>query len=73
MDDSYEEDDMEKEVAFLAKKSNGKPFSKEKFSSPRVTRRSLRRKMGRSFNPLKELCVMNAIAMSISKRSVLTT
>ena len=73
MDDSSEEDDMEKEVAFLAKKSNGKPFSKEKFSSPRVTRRSLRRKMGRSFNPLKELCVMNAIAMSISKRSVLTT
>ena len=81
MDDSSEEDDVEKEVAFLAKnfrkfmkmKNNGKPFSKGKFSSPRVTGRSLRRKMGRSFNPLKELCVMNAMAMGISRRSVLTT
>ena len=39
MDDSFEEDDVEKEVAFLAKnfqkilkmKNSGKPFSKGKF------------------------------------------
>ena len=43
MDDSSEEDDMEKEVVFLAKnfrkymkmKNSGKPFSKGKFHPPR--------------------------------------
>ena len=80
MDDSSEEDDVEKEVAFLAKnfrkflkmKNIGKPSVKEIFHPPRVIGRSLRRKMGRSFNPLKELCVTNAMVMGIS-RSVLTT
>ena len=59
MDDSFEEDDVEKEVAFLAKnfqkflktKNSGKPFSKGKFST------------------CKELCVTNALAMGISRRS----
>ena len=80
MDDSSEEDDVEKKVAFLAKnfrkflkmKNSGKPFSKGKFSSSKGVGRSLRRKMGRSFNPLKELCVTNAMAMDISRRSVPT-
>ena len=84
MDDSFEKDDVEKKVAFLAKnfrkflkmKNSGKPFSKGKFSSSKGDRkvigRSSRRKMGRIFNPLKELCVTIAMAMGISRRSVLT-
>ena len=47
MDDSSEEDNMEKEVAFLAKnfrkflkmKNSGKPFSKGKFSSSKGDRK----------------------------------
>ena len=46
MDDSFEEDDVEKEVAFLAKKfrkflkmkNSGKSFNKGKFSSPKGDR-----------------------------------
>ena len=80
MDDSSEEDDVEKEVAFLVKnfrkflkmKNNGKPFNKGKFTSSKGDRKEFK-KMGRSFNPLKELCVTNAMAMGISRRSVLTT
>ena len=68
MDNSTKEDDVEKDVAFLAKnfrkflkmKNSGKPFSKGKFSS------------SKGFNPLKELCVSNAMVMGISRRSVLT-
>ena len=79
MDDSPKEDDVEKEVAFLAKnlqkflkmKNRGKSFSKGRFSSPKVTRSS-RREMGRTFNSLKESCATNAIVMDISKRSVPT-
>ena len=81
MNVSFEEDDIEKEVAFFAKnfrkflkmKKVGSHSAKESFHPTRVIERSLRRKMGRSFNPLKELCVTNAMAMGISRRSVLTT
>nr|XP_023915748.1 uncharacterized protein LOC112027301 [Quercus suber] len=54
MDDSFEEDDVEKEVAFLAKnfrkflkmKNSGKLFSKGKFSSPKSDRRKFKKKDG---------------------------
>ena len=60
MDDSSEEDDVEKEVAFLAKnfqkflkmKNSGSHSAKESFHPPKVIGRSSRRKMGSSFNPL---------------------
>ena len=81
MYDSFKEDDVEKEVAFLAKnfqkflkmKNSGKLFSKGKFSSSKGDRKEFKRKMGRSFNPLKELCVTNSMVIGISRRSVLTT
>ena len=55
MDDSSEEDDEEKEVAFLAKnfhkflkiKNSGKSFSKEKFSSPKGDRKEFKKKDGK--------------------------
>ena len=80
MDDSSKEDDMEKEVAFLAKnfrkflkmKAVGSCSAKGIFHPPKVTGRSSRRKMGRIFNPLKESFVMNAMVMNISRRSVPT-
>ncbi|XP_030939849.1 uncharacterized protein LOC115964731 [Quercus lobata] len=57
MDDSSKEDDMEKEVAFLAKnfrkflkmKNSGKPFSKEKFSSSKGDRKEFKMKDGKEF------------------------
>ena len=54
MDNSFKEDDVEKEVAFLAKNfqkflkmnNSGKPFNKGKFFHlPRVIGRNLGRKM----------------------------
>ena len=80
MDDSSEEDDVEKEVAFLAKnfqkflkmKNSGSHSAKESFHPPKVIGRSSRRKMGRIFNPLKESCATNAMVMDISRRSVPT-
>ena len=69
MDDSSKEDDVENEVAFLAKnfrkflkiKNSGKSFSKGRFSSPKVTGMSSRRETGRILNPLKESCATNAM------------
>ena len=57
MDDSSEEDNMEKEVAFLAKnfrkflkmKNSGKPFSKGKFSSFKGDRKVFKKKDGKEF------------------------
>ena len=57
MDDSSEEDDVEKEVAFLAKnfrkflkmKNSGKPFSKGKFSSSKSDRKEFKKKNGKDF------------------------
>ena len=57
MDDSSEEDDVEKEVAFLAKnfrkflkmKNSGKPFSKGKFSSSKGDRKEFKKKDGKKF------------------------
>ena len=57
MDDSSEEDDVEKEVAFLAKnfriflkmKNNGKPFSKGKFSSSKGDKKEFKKKDGKEF------------------------
>ena len=80
MDDSSEEDDVEKEVAFLAKnfwkflkrKNSGKSFNKGKFSSLKGDRKEFKKKNGKDSQSLKELCVMNVMAMDISKRSVLT-
>ena len=55
MDNSFEEDDVEKEVAFLAKNfrkflkmnNSGKPFNKGKFSSPKGDRKKFRKKDGK--------------------------
>ena len=52
MDNSTEEDDVEKDVTFLAKdfrkflkmKNNGKPFNKGKFSSYKGDRKEFRKK-----------------------------
>ena len=57
MDDSSEEDDVEKEVAFLAKnfrkflkmKNSGKPFSKGKFSTTKGDRKEFKKKDGKEF------------------------
>ena len=57
MDDSSEEDDVEKEIAFLAKnfrkflkmKSSGKPFSKGNFSSSKSDRKEFKKKDGKEF------------------------
>ena len=57
MDDSFEEDNVEKEVAFLAKnfwkflkmKNSGKPFSKGKFSSSKGDRKEFKKKDGKEF------------------------
>ena len=55
MDNSFEEDDVEKEVVFLAKNfqkflkmnNSGKPFNKGKFSSPKGDRKEFRKKDGK--------------------------
>ena len=52
MDNSFEDDEVEKEVAFLAKNfrkflkinNSGKPFNKGKFSSPKGDRKEFRKK-----------------------------
>ena len=57
MDDSSEEDDVEKAVAFLAKnfrnflkmKNSGKPFSKGKFSSSKGDRKEFKKKDRKEF------------------------
>ncbi|XP_050257970.1 uncharacterized protein LOC126703097 [Quercus robur] len=57
MNDSSKEDDVEKEVAFLAKnfrkfikmKNSGKPFSKGKFSSSKSDRKEFKKKDGKDF------------------------
>ena len=56
-DDSSEEDDVEKEVAFLVKnfqkflkmKNNRMPFSKGKFSSSKGDRKEFKKKDGKEF------------------------
>ena len=61
MDDSSEEDDVEKEVAFLAKnfrkflktKNSGKPFSKGKFSSFKGDRKEFKKKDEKEFQFLQ--------------------
>ena len=57
MDDSSEEDDIEKEVAFFAKnfrkflkmKNSGMPFIKGKFSSSKGDRKEFKKKDGKEF------------------------
>ncbi|XP_050290053.1 uncharacterized protein LOC126728234 [Quercus robur] len=57
MDDSFEEDDVEKEVAFIANnfrkflkmKNSGKPFSKGRFSSSKGDRKEFKKKDGKEF------------------------
>ena len=79
MENSLEEDDVEKEVVFLAKNfqkflkmnNSGKPFNRGKFASPRVIGRNLGRKMGRSLNLLKESLASSAMDMDISRENVL--
>ena len=55
MDNTFEEDDVEKEVVFLAKNfpkflkmnNSGRPFNKGKFSSPKGDRKEFRKKDGK--------------------------
>ena len=55
MDNSFKEDDVEKEVAFLAKNfrkflkmnNSGKPFNRGKFASPKGDRKEFRKKDGK--------------------------
>ena len=80
MDDSSEEDGVEKDVAFLAKifqkflkmNNSGKPFNREKFSSSKGDRKEFKKKDGRIYSLIKAFCVMNAMAMGISRRKVPT-
>ena len=65
MDNSTKKDDVEKETV-------GSSTAKESSLPPRVIGRSSRKKKGRSFNPLKGLCVSNIMVMGISIMSVLT-
>ena len=61
MDDSYEEDDMEKELAFLANnfrkflkmKNNGKSFSKGRFSSPKGDMKEFKKRDGKDSQSLQ--------------------
>ena len=80
MDNSFEEDDVEKEVSFLAKnfrkflkmKNSRKPFNKGKFSSYKGDRRNSGRKMRRSLNLLKESLALSAMDIDMSRENVLT-
>ena len=56
INDSSDEDDVEKEVAYLAKGSS---------HPPKVTKETSRRRMGKTHHHLKGLYVSNAMAMSI--------
>ena len=65
MDNSTEEDDVEKDVTFLAKdfqkflkmKNNGKIFSKGKFSSSKGDRKEFKKKDGKeSLSPKEIVC-----------------
>ena len=70
--DSSNEDDVEKEVAYLAKNfqkflkmmNNGKSFGRSSHP-PKMTKESSRRRMGKTQHQPKELCTMNAMAMGI--------
>ena len=76
---SSDEDVVEKDVAYLAKKfrkflkfkNNGKFGDKGKFTSLERRRRTSKREKGRSLNLLKESLVLNVMDMAISKRNVL--
>ena len=80
MDDSSEEDDVEKKVAFLANnfqnflkmKNSGKSFGKGKFSSTKGDKKEFKKKDGRILHPLKESCAMNAMVMDISRKNIQT-
>ena len=78
MDDSSEENEMEKDVAFLAKnfrkflkmKNNG--INRGKFSSSKGDKKEFKKKDGKDSQSPQALWVMNAMAMVISRRSVPT-
>ena len=78
--DSSDEDEVEKDVAYLMKnfrkflkfKRMESLLRKENSQIPRRRKRISRRKMGRILNLLKQSRVMNATIMDISRRSVQT-
>ena len=70
--DSSDEDEVEKDVAYLAKKIMESLLRKENSQIPRRRKWISKRKMRRILNPLKESRAMNATIMDISKRSVPT-
>ena len=70
--DSSNEDDVEKEVTYLAKNfqkflkmmNNGKSFGRSSHP-PKMTKESSRRRMGKTQQQPQESCTMNAMAMGI--------
>ena len=76
--DSSDEDVVDKDVAYLVKnfwkllkfKNNGK-FGDKGSQVPEKRKRTSKREMERSPNPLKESLVLSAMDMAISKRNVL--
>ena len=77
--DSSDEDVVEKDVAYLVKnfrkflkfKNNGNLVINESSQVPEKRKRTSKREMERSLNPLKESLVSNAMDMAISRRNVL--
>ena len=71
--DSSEEDDVEKEVAFLAKnfckflkfKKDGKSFEKGKLSSFKKDKKDFKKRNSKTLLPFKGSLVMNATGMVI--------
>ena len=80
MGDSSNEDDIENEVVFLVKnfwkflkmKNSGKSFGKGNSHPQKMTRRSSRRRMGKTSHQLKESCAMDVMGMDISRKNVQT-
>ena len=80
MDDSSSEDDVENEVAFLAKnfqkflkmKNNGKSFSKGRFSSLKGDKKEFKKRDGKDSQSPQGIVCYEATVMDISRRSVPT-
>ena len=79
MDNSFEKDDVEKEVSLLAKnfrkflkmKNSGKPFNKGKFSSYKGDRKEFRKKDGKEPQSTQGITCLSAMDMDMSRENVL--
>ena len=81
MDDSFEKDDVEKEVEFLAKnfrkflktRNSWKPFSKGKFSFSKGDRKESKKKDGKKFQFFQGIVRYECIGHGHFKKECLTT